>query len=82
MFFHLSLQVLRNDDAPKHDRIVGFKASAVKVLLELPEPARNWILHTVSMYAQGIKFNIFLKLENQKDVNLKAGVFLWHTNNH
>ena len=45
-----SFKIPRNDDAPKHDKIVGFKQTAVKVLLELPETARNCILNTVSVY--------------------------------
>ena len=48
--FQLNLSVLRNEEAPRHDRIVGFKQTAVKVLLELPDTARNCILQTVSFY--------------------------------
>ena len=66
VFFHLSLQIPRNADAPKHDRIVGFKATAVKVLLDLPEPARNCILRTVSMYGW----------ESHKASN--SILFFWH----
>ena len=46
----LNLSVLRNEEAPRHDRIVGLKQTAVKVLLELPDTARNCILQTVSFY--------------------------------
>lgn len=48
--FQLNLSVLRNEEAPRHDRIVGLKQTAVKVLLELPDTARNCILQTVSFY--------------------------------
>ena len=43
-------QTVRNADAAKHDRIVGYKHQAVKVIMDLPELARNTILSTVSLY--------------------------------
>ncbi|CAK8998958.1 unnamed protein product [Durusdinium trenchii] len=53
LFFNMKRSAknsIRNEEAPRHDRIVGLKQTAVKVLLELPDTARNCILQTVSFY--------------------------------
>ena len=40
----------RNEDAAKHDRLLGAKHQAVKAVLSLPEASRDQILATVSLW--------------------------------
>ena len=41
---------MRNDTAAKHDKLVGAKLQAVKILLDLPESSQSQLLQTVSIY--------------------------------
>lgn len=50
----------RNEQAAKHDRLVGAKYQAVKCVLDLPEASRDQIMATVSLWGwEGFLDGIF-----------------------